>query len=357
MLSGQKSPRLDWIDIAKGVCIALVVLGHSVDWYMRHLTGGAPIALVAFTRWLQPLRMPLFFAVSGLLAARKVRQPLGNLWGKTAGLYILYLIWTALYCVKLIMPSARGAIPYPGWDQLVLAFTLPVYLWYIWALPVFYLIAWGLERLLGPRSVYALVPMVLLSMAAPAIEQACGRIIDPPFDPVHVQTVTFNLLWFYLGLKRRDVWIAMVAKSRWKIFLVSGLFYALIVAVSEYFDMQDRLAILSSALALRFAIEVLGRIDSQPHFGRFFAFIGRNTLPVYVMHTTVLTGFTVATHMIAAHVEPEYMALPIQLFLPILVAGLATLLCICVAKMVARTPLRFLFEPLPSPFVRDKDRP
>ncbi|MBB3957157.1 acyltransferase family protein [Novosphingobium sediminicola] len=355
-MANQKSLRLDWIDVAKGACIGLVVLGHSVEWYMRHLTGGAPIYLATFTQWLHPLRMPLFFAVSGLLAAGKIKQPIGNLWSKTAGLYILYLLWTALYCVKLIMPSARGPFPYPDLDQLILALVLPVYLWYIWALPVFYLIAWGLERLLGARSIYALVPMALLSVAAPAIGQACGPITGPPFDPVHVQTVSFNLFWFYLGLKGKDVWIVMVAKGSWIMLWLAGLLYGLVVAVSEYFDLEDYLAVISSALALRFAIEVLGRVDIQTHAGKCLAFVGRNTLPVYVMHTTVLTGFTLATRLLPAHAEQQYMMLSIQLLVPILIATLATLLCIGIAKAAAKTPFRFLFEPLPSPLVRDKNQ-
>src|ERR1700745_4397959 len=58
------SARVDWVDYAKGICIVMVVMMHSV------LGGGAAAgetgfmhALVAFAK---PFRMPDFFLISGL---------------------------------------------------------------------------------------------------------------------------------------------------------------------------------------------------------------------------------------------------------------------------------------------------
>ncbi|MCG3413543.1 acyltransferase family protein [Staphylococcus massiliensis] len=48
-----KKRRIEWLDLAKGLCIIFVVLGHSGShWYDNMLS------------W---FRMPLFFFLSGLL--------------------------------------------------------------------------------------------------------------------------------------------------------------------------------------------------------------------------------------------------------------------------------------------------
>src|SRR5215216_3602929 len=56
--------RVDWVDYAKGICIIMVVMMHSV------LGVEAAASQTGFMHWLvmfaQPFRMPDFFLISGL---------------------------------------------------------------------------------------------------------------------------------------------------------------------------------------------------------------------------------------------------------------------------------------------------
>ena len=55
-MSGEHTsarPRLDWLDIAKGIAIALVIVGHTVDSL-------SPVRQVIFS-----FHMPLFFILAG----------------------------------------------------------------------------------------------------------------------------------------------------------------------------------------------------------------------------------------------------------------------------------------------------
>ncbi len=56
--------RVDWVDYAKGICIVMVVMMHSVLG-VEQAAGqtGFMHALVAFAK---PFRMPDFFLISGL---------------------------------------------------------------------------------------------------------------------------------------------------------------------------------------------------------------------------------------------------------------------------------------------------
>jgi len=59
--------RVDWVDYAKGICIVMVVMMHSVLG-VEHAAGetGFLHALVVFAK---PFRMPDFFLISGLFLA------------------------------------------------------------------------------------------------------------------------------------------------------------------------------------------------------------------------------------------------------------------------------------------------
>lgn len=343
-------PRFDWIDIAKGVCISLVVLGHTINWYMRNFTEDAPIALTHFATWLQPLRMPLFFGISGLLACRKIKVPLRQLWEKTAGLYFLYLLWTGIFCIKLLLPSARAGLPYPNWDQVILAFLLPVYLWYIWALPIFYLTSWILERTLGEKSVYAIAPMALLALASDSLERAIGPIVLPPFDAVHIQNVCYNLLWFYLGLKGRDFWIELVKNSNLMKMIIALFCYLTTYILTRNLISDSEARPILTLISLLTAYRALGIINPKTSINMILSFIGRNTLPIYVMHTMLLTSLTFAVKHFKLYDQEDFLSLPFQFGIPLLISACLIFLCIAIAKVLSKTSLKFAFEPIPYPF-------
>ena len=68
--SAPAADRVDWVDYAKGICIVMVVMMHSVlgveaaagqTGFMHHV--------VEFAR---PFRMPDFFLISGLFLSRVI---------------------------------------------------------------------------------------------------------------------------------------------------------------------------------------------------------------------------------------------------------------------------------------------
>ncbi|HCG2982640.1 TPA: acyltransferase family protein, partial [Corynebacterium striatum] len=59
-------PRLAWPDIAKGISILGVVLLHVT----LTVPESSETRLAAFNVWLDPLRLPLFFLVSGYFSSK-----------------------------------------------------------------------------------------------------------------------------------------------------------------------------------------------------------------------------------------------------------------------------------------------
>src|SRR5215470_10977119 len=58
------SGRIDWVDYAKGICIVMVVMMHSVLGV--ELAAGQTGFMHAVVAFAKPFRMPDFFLISGL---------------------------------------------------------------------------------------------------------------------------------------------------------------------------------------------------------------------------------------------------------------------------------------------------
>src|SRR6202789_4742307 len=56
--------RIDWVDYAKGICIIMVVMMHSVLGV--ELAAGETGFMHLFVTFAKPFRMPDFFLISGL---------------------------------------------------------------------------------------------------------------------------------------------------------------------------------------------------------------------------------------------------------------------------------------------------
>jgi uncharacterized membrane protein YcfT len=97
MTANGTSPRVDWVDFAKGICIVMVVMMHSVLGVelAAHATGFMHV-LVAFAK---PFRMPDFFLISGLFLAKVIdRDWRTYLDRKVVHFAYFYVLWVTIQC-------------------------------------------------------------------------------------------------------------------------------------------------------------------------------------------------------------------------------------------------------------------
>lgn len=131
--------RIDWVDIAKGICIILVVMMHS--------TLGVEAA-AAQTGWMHyvvafaaPFRMPDFFLISGLFLSQVIDRPwLRYLDRKVVHFLYFYALWLTIQfgfkAPALIAESGGSA----AFNAYLMAYIEPFgTLWFIYLLPVFFL--------------------------------------------------------------------------------------------------------------------------------------------------------------------------------------------------------------------------
>ena len=101
--------RVDWVDVAKGICIIMVVMMHSTLGVEK--AAGEPGWMGYFVEFARPFRMPDFFLIAGLFLARRIDGPWRlYLDRKVLHFVYFYVLWlTIQFAFK-----APGMLPSKG---------------------------------------------------------------------------------------------------------------------------------------------------------------------------------------------------------------------------------------------------
>ncbi|WP_028474265.1 acyltransferase family protein [Nocardioides alkalitolerans] len=274
MNPGETASRAGWIDIAKGISILLVVWFHAaIVLDLQELAG--PWRRLAIP--LDGLRMPLFFTVSGVFAAKVLALRLPELWSRrVANLLWLYVVWVLLSTVVFGYVTASGE-PGPGvsWSRTVDAFRAPHdHLWFLLALGVYFLVAWATRRL--P------VLVQLLPAAAMAVYFSSAWALS--HDPV-VAKIGGHLVYFLAAVRLGPRLLRLAPRVTPLVTLTVLATWALLVTTA----IQRELLLVPgvrpglSLLALTAGIG-LSVLLARSRVFDVLAWLGRSTLPVYVLH-------------------------------------------------------------------------
>ena len=140
MTANGTSDRIDWVDYAKGICIVMVVMMHSVlgvESAARET--GFMHAVVMFAK---PFRMPDFFLISGLFLALVIdRDWRTYLDRKVMHFAYFYVLWVTIQFGF----KAPGFAAEQGWAHVGVeyleSFIEPFgTLWFIYLLPIFFVV-------------------------------------------------------------------------------------------------------------------------------------------------------------------------------------------------------------------------
>ncbi|WP_432540616.1 acyltransferase family protein [Kineococcus sp. SYSU DK002] len=340
MTSSTPSPRLPWVDTARGAAIVLVITHHAVLFTTAEGLGHP--AWTAANETLRLLRMPLFFFLSGLLAVRAVHRPWPDLLRRrtTNDLWV-YLLWaSAAFAAFTLLPYARDDVP-PGprgWlDQTLL---LPDNgAWYLLALAL-YLPLGRLTRA---------VPTAVLLPAAAALAAALG-----PGQLVRYSFVWSDLLtlfvFFAAGLRLHGPALRVATRVPGPLAVTAlaaatGLLALATTALGLTQVPGVRLLVGAAAVLAGCAVAV--RL-APTRAGRALAHVGRRTLPVYVTHEIVL-GLLVLPLAPAAGTAAGG---PLSLLAPALLVAAALAVCLPLRGPLARVPW-LLHAPWAAPRQRE----
>src|SRR6187431_2103705 len=100
-----RKQRMDWVDIIKATSVVLVVALH-VTQTLDFAADGTIISGFwnGVMTFLEPLRMPVFFVVSGILASSAVKRDWRFTKARTIGIFYLFLVWhTLLFFFQMLV--------------------------------------------------------------------------------------------------------------------------------------------------------------------------------------------------------------------------------------------------------------
>ncbi len=330
--------RTTWADTAKGACILLVVLWHvimkhylQVDWKL-----GVPIpgAWGAAGEQLLPLRMPLFFTISGMFAVGAV----GRSWrvlarSKVAKFLYLYALWLMIHTAVLSavpdFDTARATGPLELLEQLTIT---PSNLWYLYALALYFAIAKAARRVPVP---------VLLGAAFLLSATASAGLLDVPGNRAGVYQ---NLIFFLIGLHYRPLFEKLAEVATWRRLAAGAAGYAVLLGAmaalgaKTWFGVWPAVCVLATVLGVTAAALV-----SNWPLGSGLASLGRRTLPIYVLHMPVLAGlhWLLLEPLSTAGAGWQWVA---ALAEPVLLTAVVVAACLGLHRALLAARARWLFQ-------------
>lgn len=340
-MADSPDTRMHWVDLIKGISVVLVVLLHA------SLTLPAVAGEGTAANWwnhagtlLEPLRMPVFFLVSGMLAAGAVHRSWSHNRRRTWGIAYLYVLWTVILLIVTTLflhqqTPIAAIVSLPG----TLVFAASGY-WYLFALVAFFVIA---------RATRSWPPLVVVGAAAALniFRPVTGQVLDGVLAPLHpgslAPSMALNLVFFLVGVHFRPLMRRVSHLASWPAVAVLG---TALLAAGIYRLTTPELwkhtflplsigwivwAIMAAHLATRSA-----RVASLG------AYLGARTLPIYVLQFPLL-------YLIGATLErtrPGVLdSTPAQMLYPLVLTAVITATALWLHAAVSSNSLRHLFAP------------
>ncbi|STC68445.1 acyltransferase family protein [Corynebacterium pilosum] len=290
--------RLAWPDVAKG----LSIIGVCVLHVTLLVPGSKDTLLWQANTLLDPLRMPLFFLVSGLFSSKVLNFSLGELFRRRLWFFIIpYLIWVPIeVTVTNEMRQLAGiSQPFTLMEHLGLIATGRNMAWFLYALVLFNLALWLTKKLPWWGTVrVALSPILLIQLHhdVPIVAKAimylpiflAGTYLRHPIKRFATTALTPTRLMFALA----GYLSAVAFVIAWNNFI--GENYSVTVPVPLIGDL-DHSALqllvnqLHYMLMLPAGVVLAVALAQVPGLSRGLQFLGRNTLPIYLGHPIMLT--------------------------------------------------------------------
>ena len=171
--------RLDWVDYAKGICIVMVVMMHSVLGV--EAAAGQTGFMHLVVMFAKPFRMPDFFLISGLFLSVVIdRDWRTYLDRKVVHFAYFYLLWVTIQ-FGFKAPSFAAETSWHHVGLLYLESLIEPFgtLWFIYLLPVFFVVTKATRRTppLPVWGIAALLEMAHVATGWTVIDEFCARFV------------------------------------------------------------------------------------------------------------------------------------------------------------------------------------
>jgi fucose 4-O-acetylase-like acetyltransferase len=310
--------RVQFIDVARGIAMVLVVLGHAmVGVLAAGLVGHSYRFLII---GIYTFHMAVFFVISGLLATSTMRRSWPDVL-KGAALKIVYpyFLWGGVLSYVHYLMSGFTNSTVETFNPLRLIYQPPAVMWFLYVLLIAIVFLRLLRDVESKIRIFTGVALLLF-----------GYFIDGWLLP-YFRYIGLYILAFELSILRLD----MILERRWlKPVALAVSIASLVIAYYDYSSGYPAHQIyylpgLLSGTYLTFKIAqdlnrktgvLIGPIKKT------LALIGRNTMAIYVSHILLTAGVRIALVRILGIKDPvliTFVATACGIFLPLFASLLA----------------------------------
>jgi len=262
--------RVDWVDYAKGICIVMVVMMHSVLGVEKAADQTGFMHLVVM--FAKPFRMPDFFTISGLFLPIVVNRDWRTyLDRKVMHFAYFYVLWVTIQFGFKAPAFAAEA----GWSHAGLMYLESFIdpfgtLWFIYLLPIFFVVIKA-TRNMSPVLIWgiaALLESAHVSTGWTTIDEFSARFIY-----VYSGYLFADYVFALSDRARAHPRWALAALALWA--LVDGGLVAL--GVSEWPGISLLLGFSGAC-----AIITIGTLLARMHWLDFLRFCGEHSIVIYL---------------------------------------------------------------------------
>jgi uncharacterized membrane protein YcfT len=322
--SAPSSGRVDWVDYAKGTCIVMVVMMHSVlGVELAAGQTGFMHPLVAFAK---PFRMPDFFLISGLFLSVVIdRHWRTYLDRKVVHFAYFYVLWVTIqFGFKAPAFAAETSWAHAGYLYLE-SFIEPFgTLWFIYLLPVFFVVTKATRRL-PPLLIWgaaALMEMAHIVTGWTVIDEFCARFV-----------------YFYTGYLFAGYVFALSdrARARPLLALTALTIWALLDGSLVKFGCSEwPLISLALGLAGACAIVTAGTLLARAQWLKSLRFCGEHSIVIYLAFFLPMAA--TRTLLLRTGIVPDVGTMSL------VVTSVALLGALAIWRVALKAGANFLFE-------------
>ena len=291
--------RADWIDIAKAISILLILVGHSMGT-LDQISKDTSL-VEGFVKMLTPVRIPMFFLVSGIFAAKIFSASRDKFIERVADLAKVYVLWSVItYAWRMtLFPEHSPEFTSMGSTGILQELLLPTpFPWFIWALVVFNLLGYAGTRL---------APKITLALAA--VSAIAGYYIPMYLPGTHTvagvgfyRNFLFFILPFYLPYIRQWAESLPAVKTA----SLAGILYCLLLAMGEFFgdSFLGSIAMVIASLVGIVSLLMIARLLEAGPLNKILVKVGQKTLPIYLMHVIFMMTLALLLQEVDVYAGP-----------------------------------------------------
>nr|WP_016338406.1 acyltransferase [Paracoccus marcusii]AGL76964.1 acyltransferase [Paracoccus marcusii] len=270
--------RLDHLDFAKGISIALVVVFHATMALDRQNMADAHYWLL--NNFMSPIRMPVFFFISGFLMKKSARSASTDaFYRKVAGLIYLFVLWSVIHLLWETVSPLTSAPAANRWVEFL--YSPSSVLWFIWALAIYFCIARAGETV-RRDAIFVVALMLSLVTYMGLIEFA---------NYAHNNVLKFLPMflfgaWYAKPLINSDT---LRHPATFPLSLLAfGVAFAIIYKGSFTTPVMGTMTFLMAILGIVVGLAMSIFLCSFDLIRRVPVYLGRNTLGIYVAHSPIV---------------------------------------------------------------------